>query len=111
MWSQLPDFDTLKEAAETSPEALENFRQHAIEAAIQNAPQNTRERLRGLQFQIDSQRRLHSTALGSCIKISGMMHDSFFSLREHISQLTNPQAALLITENRPLSSVLKFQPR
>lgn len=77
---QIPDFDTLKEIAEKDPEALECYRQHLISSAIMDAPTDSRARLRGLQFQIDCQRRLQSTPLAACIKISGMMHDSFYQL-------------------------------
>ena len=79
-----PNFEELKHLAETSPEKLEALRQKHIEAIINRAPDAYKRRLRGLQFQIDCQRRLHSTPLGSCIAISRMMHESLLRLNEAI---------------------------
>lgn len=80
----LPDFNTLKAMAQNDPEGLEQLRRDQIEALIQSAPEGLRPRLRGLQFQIDSQRRLAKNPLQSCIQISRMMHDSFHQLREKL---------------------------
>lgn len=71
-----PDFEELRYLAETSPDKLEILRQKQVEAIINRAPEAYRRRLRGLQFQIDCQRKLHSTPLGSCVAISKMMHES-----------------------------------
>ncbi len=71
-----PDFEELRYLAENSPDKLENLRQRQVQAIIDRAPAAYRRRLRGLQFQIDCQRKLHSTPLGSCIAISKMMHES-----------------------------------
>ncbi len=78
---ELPDFDTLKELADKDPEALEALRQKHINSLIENAPQQHQQRLKGLQFQIDAQRKIHNTPLGACIKISQMMHESFHEMR------------------------------
>ena len=81
---QLPDFDTLKHLAADNPDAFEALRQQHIDALIASAPATMQQRLRGLQFQIDAQRRLAKNPMGSCIRISRMMHDSFARLREAI---------------------------
>jgi len=87
MRSPLPDFDTLMEIAQKDPDALEQFRRQAVEATILAAPKSSRQRLRGLQFQIDSQRQLHSSPMGCCLKLSEMMHDSFHHLQSLLAQL------------------------
>lgn len=71
-----PNFEELQHLAETSPDKLESLRQKHVQAIIDRAPEVYRRRLRGLQFQIDCQRKLHTTPLGSCIAISKMMHES-----------------------------------
>ncbi len=83
----LPDFNTLKVMAQENPEALERLRREHVEALIESAPEALKPRLRGLQFQIDSQRRLARTPLQSCINISRMMHDSFHTLRERLHEV------------------------
>lgn len=87
MRSPLPDFDTLMEIAQKDPDALEEFRRNAVEAIILAAPKASHQRLRGLQFQIDSQRQLHSSPMGCCLKLSEMMHDSFNHLHSLLAQL------------------------
>lgn len=82
---ELPDFDTLKHMAEQDPEALERLRQNMAEQVINSAPAAFQARLRGIQFQVDSQRRLAKNPMQSCIKISQMMHESFAELREKLN--------------------------
>ncbi len=83
-----PSFDELKRMAETSPERLEAFRINEIEALIAQAPEHLRRRLRGLQFQVNSQRRLHKSPMGSCVAISRMMHDSLLRLQAVLHRRT-----------------------
>lgn len=78
---ELPDFDTLKDLAEKDPDALESLRQVHVNNLIDNAPARHQQRLKGLQFQIDAQRKIHHNPLSACIKISEMMHESFNEMR------------------------------
>jgi hypothetical protein len=80
----LPSFERLREMAEKDPDALERLRQEHVKAAIEAAPEAYRQRLEGLQFQIDGQRRLSKNPMSSCINISKMMHDSLHKLRNYI---------------------------
>lgn len=79
-------FDELKHLAEKHPEKLEEYRQQWIEQTIDEASSSHQRRLRGLQFQIDMQRRKSKTPMASCIQISKMMHDSLANLYEVITQ-------------------------
>ncbi len=76
----LPDHEALAELAKENPEALEALRRDWVEQLIDHAPQHIQRRLRGLQFQIDCQRRLHTNPLASCVEISRMMYDSVHRL-------------------------------
>jgi len=87
MQSTLPDFDVLATMAQNDPEGLEALRQRLCEELITSAPPHMQRRLRGLQFQIDAQRRLARTPLQACLKISEMMHDSFAELRDALNLL------------------------
>ena len=84
----LPDFNTLRQMAEQNPAALERLRLEKINNLIESAPEAYRHRLRGLQFQIDAQRRIAKNPLQSCLNISRMMHDSFHKLREKLHEAT-----------------------
>ncbi len=48
---ELPAFDTLRYLAEHDPERLEHLRQALTELLISRSPEESRQRLRGLQFQ------------------------------------------------------------
>lgn len=85
--TEWPSFDELKRWAEHSPERLEAFRSQEIEAIISSAPEHLQRRLRGLQFQVNCQRQLHKSPMGSCIAISKMMHQSLNRLQEALSDL------------------------
>lgn len=87
--SGLPNFDTLVTLAKQDPNALEDLRQTHVERLINNSPRCFQQRLRGLQFQIDAHRKLHShSPMGSCLKISQMMHESFAELRSWLNQMS-----------------------
>lgn len=87
MTSALPDFDDLVKLAQENPEELENLRQRLCDELIQSAPQEYRRRLRGIQFQIDMERKRAKTPMAACLKISEMMHDSFSQLRDALNDV------------------------
>lgn len=78
----LPSINELIELANTDPDKLEQLRLQEIESLISSAPPHMQRRLRGLQFQIDCQRRLHRTSLGACLAISSMMMESVQQLNK-----------------------------
>ncbi|MCP5326490.1 MAG: DUF3135 domain-containing protein [Oceanospirillaceae bacterium] len=84
----LPSFEKMREMAQNDPQALERLRQMHINKLIHAAPEHLRQRLQGLQFQIDAQRRLSKTPMASCLQISKMMHDSLHSLGTYIKGST-----------------------
>lgn len=87
--SDFPSFDTLLKLAKEQPEELEKLRLEQVDFIINQAPENCQRRLRGLQFQIDSQRKLHcDSPMGACMKISQMMHESFAELRVWLNDIT-----------------------
>ncbi len=84
----LPSFDELKALAKENPEALEALRQEHVNDIINNAPEAEQACLKGLQFQIDAHRQIHNESpMGSCMKISEMMHESFAELRGWLNQI------------------------
>ena len=87
--SDFPNFDQLLKLANEDPDKLESFRQEQVELLINRAQPENRRRLRGLQFQIDAQKKLHDhSPTGACIKISRMMHESFAELRVWLNDIT-----------------------
>jgi hypothetical protein len=83
---ELPDFDKMAAFAENNPEAFERFRRSFTRDFIHSVPPHLQRRLMGLQFEIDSKRRLAKTPLAACIRISEMMQDSFFNLQYELTK-------------------------
>jgi len=106
MQLELPNFDVLKKMAESDPEGLEQLRQQYVNEIIDTAPEKARRKLRGLQFQIDAQRQIHTTPLAACIKISQMMYESFSELRFMLNGTIEEKSLRLVgAETAPVASV------
>lgn len=116
MRSTLPDFDTLVHLARTNPDELEQLRVRLCNDLIERAPEASRRRLRGIQFQIDMERRKAGNPMAACIRISQMMHESFENLRSTLNEvagnapvLSSPQAKFTAQDGG--KKILKFPSR
>lgn len=70
------DFDKWSTLANKDPQAFEERRQQLINEFIMELPEDKRQRMRCLQWRVDSVRRLSKTPMAACIAISRMMWDS-----------------------------------
>lgn len=70
------DFDAWADLARADPDSFERKREDLLEEFFKQIPQKRQQRLRGLQFRIDMERRKARSAMGACIKITAMMWDS-----------------------------------
>lgn len=75
------DFDSWARLAKQDPDAFETRRREVIARAIDNAPDDSRRRLQGLQFQVDMERRRARTPMAACLRISSMMWHSLVGAR------------------------------
>jgi hypothetical protein len=89
----IKDFDEWAALAKSDPAAFEAKRRAAIEALIDSAPEQHRQRLRGLQFRVDMERQRASNPLSATIRISNMMWSAFGDLREALDQVVNGRPA------------------
>ncbi len=110
MQSNWPDVETLIHMAKNDPAALEAFRQREIDALISSAPDGIQRRLRGLQFQIDAKRSLHSSPMGACIELSQMMFDAVYKLNDALQGMQQPvgHTSGFNPGKAPKASVLPF---
>lgn len=81
------DFDALMNLAERDPGAFEVVRQQLIDDAIEQAPEQRRQRLRGLQWRVDLTRRHAGTPMAACIRLSQLMWDSVVGERGLVEAL------------------------
>lgn len=106
------DFDHLAELAQRAPEDFETVRRRMIAQIIDSAPEASRRRLNGLQWQVDMVRDRAGTPMGACVEISRMMWDSVAGeggLLESIQRLTDPAEANPPPLPAP-GEVLRFTP-
>lgn len=114
---QLPSHDILAQLARDDPLAYEALRRQMVEGFINSAPERLKPRLRGLQFRVDSVRRLsRASALGATVRIYELMWKSFLQLNEvwqDFVPLENRQGARPATKYAPKKNarILAFRPR
>ena len=86
---ELPDFDYLKLLADTNPEELEKLRLSYSQQLIDSAPERLKHRLNGIMFAINMESRRNKSPMGTCIKISQMMMESFSHLKDALNNVGN----------------------
>lgn len=103
---ELPGFDTLRYLAEHDPNRLELLRNALTEMLIARSPAESRQRLRGLQFQINARVKLARNPVAACIAVSSMMHDTLEQLQRTLCDGTDAPRA------RPKNAlVIPFRPK
>lgn len=105
------DFDWWSDLAKSDPQAFEKMRLAAIEEVIQSAPESQQPRLRGLQWQIDHERRRSSNPLSACMRISNMMWNALLGpggLLESMKELSGPESEKPSQHNQAMGKVLQF---
>ncbi|HEY3699050.1 MAG TPA: DUF3135 domain-containing protein [Spongiibacteraceae bacterium] len=83
---ELPGFDTLRYLAEHDPDRLELLRNALTEMLIARSPEESRQRLRGLQFQINARVKLARNPIAACVAVSAMMHDTLEQLQRTLCE-------------------------
>lgn len=77
------DFEHWSTLASTDPEKFEELRQNKILALINNSNSQRKQRLLGLQWQIDTIRVRHKdSTVAACLAISQLMWETFNQLSE-----------------------------
>lgn len=104
-----PGTKELHDLAQHHPEKLESLRQLWIERIIQSAPQQRRQRLRGLQFQIDAIRRGSKNPIHICVRLNTLMMDSLHRLGSAI-QSSETDAIRASKYTTPLDTDAKILP-
>ena len=84
-FTPIPEFDQLREMAQSNPEQLEALRLQLIEETISLADERIQRKLRGVQFHIDMEIRRAKSPMAACVKISEMMHHSLNQLRSSLN--------------------------
>lgn len=80
------NFEAWAKLARENPEEFERRREQEIREVIDARP-DLRHRLAGLQFRIDAERKLARTPLKACLRISTLMWNSFYDLKDRLDGL------------------------
>jgi len=75
-------FDKCMQLALEDLDAFEDYRAELVKQIIEEAKPENQQKLKGLQFRIDMERRKARTPMSSCLKLYGMMVDYFYD--EHL---------------------------
>ncbi len=110
------DFDAWMALYQSDPEEFERRRAILIQSVIDSAPRHYQRRLKGLQFQIDMERRRTDSPLKSCLRISSMMWDMFDQMRANLNELRGQSDCEAVTMPHPSeqfknADILEYLPR
>jgi len=97
------DFESWMALAQTDPEGFEMRRQEEIESAIMKAPELMRDRLRGLQWRIDMERRRCKTPLAACVRLNSLMWDFVYAENGFLATLNACVRSEVSTRKAPES--------
>jgi hypothetical protein len=110
------NFDAWMELYKSDPEEFERCRKAVIQSVIKATPKQHQRRLKGLQFQIDMERRRSDSALQSCMRISSMMWDKFDDMRTTLRNMKEKRGPETVAASEPVernagANVLEFSPK
>lgn len=105
------NFDEMARLAKEDPDAFEIMREKMIQDAIDNSSPEIKQRMQGLQWQIDKVRSTSSNPMASCLKISQMMWDNVLGddgLLENMRLLNEPQQIRKIDKPKESATIINL---
>ncbi len=103
------DFDQWSHLAKNDPDSFEQLRQRLVDACITRAPEAQQVRLRRLQWRIDRVREQASNPMAACVKISGMMWDTFSQLKVAYDCIESAQVNNRQSVQLPSARIIPFK--
>ena len=101
------DFDHWSELAKSDPDSFEQLRDRTLQACINRSSSAHQARLRCLQWRIDQIRSQSGTPLAACVKISGIMWDTFNRLGKVYNEFEQQSAGKPMPP-QPTAKILPF---
>ena len=102
------DFDAWAKLAKDDPAEFERKRERILRDAIDEAPPAFRQRLEGLQYALDLERKRSATPRASCVRMNSLMWVGFYRLRKQL-MATAPDAARAQSEPRRSAQVIPLR--
>ncbi|MCP4187059.1 MAG: DUF3135 domain-containing protein [Gammaproteobacteria bacterium] len=106
-------FNDWKDLFEKDPECFESYRKRILEYQITLAPEQSKQRLRGLMFQMDCEAKKAQTLLSYNLRLYAMMMELFNELRLQLQALCMNDAQTITNqiEKPRLATVIAFDQR
>ena len=102
-------FDDWCELASKDPDAFEAARRAVIEEFLSSVPGHSRDRMRGLQWRIDTIRDRSSNPMAACIDIYGMMWEKLAGENGMIDCIKAFESPVFPLEKPPSAQIIDFQ--
>ena len=102
-------FDDWKALFEQSPERFDACRKRMLEHQITLAPEDSRQRLRGLMFQMDCESVKARSPLSYNLRLYAMMMEQFEELRRQLQVLCAADANAVRLKTRQSATIIPFQ--
>lgn len=99
------DFDRWSEMAQQDPEKFEAMRQQLISDLLAQTPPHLKQRMIGLQWQVDQIRRQASNPMTACLRISQRMWANVLEEKGWLE----PRTIQDISKAEPTGEVLSFE--
>ena len=96
------DFDMWLRLAKSDQQEFARLKTSVVEKAILSG--NNVRRMRGLQFRIDQEITLAHTPMKACLRLSSLMWDAFYELREQINMAFYPANRLGATPAKAITN-------
>jgi hypothetical protein len=103
-------FDDWCELASGDPDAFEAARSAVIEEFLTSVPNHSRERLRGLQWRIDTIRERSSNPMAACLDIYSMMWDKLAGENGMLDAIQAFEKPHLLHKAQSSAQILDFRP-
>lgn len=98
------EFDDWKDLYEKDPDQFHQYRIRMLEHQIDLAPDNVKQRLKGLMFQMECESAKARTPLLYTMRLSAMMMDMFDELRQQLQHLCHANADQLTLQKKSPTS-------
>jgi uncharacterized protein DUF3135 len=103
------DFDQWVSIAKTNPEQFELMRQQLINDAINQAPDDLKQRMEGLQWQIDQICNQANSPIDACLSISQKMLDNIYGEKGLVNAITEPEKVTQSINNNNHNKVVSIK--
>lgn len=103
------DFDEWSRMAQEEPVKFESMRQQLIDDLIAQSPEHFKQRMIGLQWQVDQVRKQASNPMAACLQISQKMWNNVVGENGLLNALQEPRKILSTLEKAPAGKILSFE--